>query len=267
MTDFRGRALSWSVAGECLELELHRPPCNEIGRVTVDELEAFAAALAPGATNARVVVVHSSLAAGFCAGADLRELHLGMQGLSSDERQAGVRSMLQRVHRVLATLDASPLPTIAAVHGVTFGGGLELALACDLIVADRMTRFAFPELRLGLIPGFGGIPRLRRDVGSAVARDLLLTGRSIGAARAHAVGLISQIAAEGEALTIARDVAGQIARLDPTAIATAKLLAKPIPESELSNEIDLFCALFARPAVEAALDRFVASDSVQPYLS
>ena len=72
------------------------------------------------------------------------------------------------------TLDALPLTTIAAVQGVTFGGGFELALVCDIIVADRMARFCFPELRLGLIPGFGGMPRLKRDLVNAVVRDLLL---------------------------------------------------------------------------------------------
>ncbi len=82
-------------------------------------------------------------------------------------------------------IDASPLTTIAAVHGVTFGGGFELALVCDLIIADKMARFCFPELRLGLIPGFGGIPRLKRDLGNAVVRDLLLTGRSFNATKAQ----------------------------------------------------------------------------------
>ena len=105
---------------------------------------------------------------------------------------------------MLNRLDTSPLTTIAAVHGVCFGGGFELALACDLIVADKMARFCFPELRLGLIPGFGGIPRLKRDIGNAVVRDLLLTGRSINATKALAVGLASQVAAEGEALRVAR---------------------------------------------------------------
>ena len=66
-------------------------------------------------------------------------------------------------------LDTAPLTTIAAVHGVTFGGGFELALTCDLIIADKMARFCFPELRLGLIPGFGGIPRLKRDLGNSVS--------------------------------------------------------------------------------------------------
>src|SRR5208282_630706 len=104
--------------------------------------------------------------------------------------------------------------TIAAVHGVCFGGGFELALTCDIIVADKMARFAFPELRLGLIPGFGGIPRLKRDLGNAFIRDLLLTGRSINATRAQAVGLVAQLAAEGEALRIARATAAQIVKFD-----------------------------------------------------
>ena len=90
-----------------------------------------------------------------------------------DRRRAGVRDFLERIHRVLNRIDASPLTTIAAVHGVTFGGGFELALVCDLIIADKLARFCFPELRLGLIPGFGGIPRLKRDLGNAVVRDLL----------------------------------------------------------------------------------------------
>ena len=82
---------------------------------------------------------------------------------------------------MLNLIDAAPITTIAAVHGVTFGGGFELALDCELIIADKMARFCFPELRLGLIPGFGGIPRLKRDLGNAVVRDLLLTGRSFNA--------------------------------------------------------------------------------------
>ena len=90
-----------------------------------------------------------------------------------------MREFLERIHRVMNAIDAAPLTTIAAVHGVTFGGGFELALVCDLIIADKMARFCFPELRLGLIPGFGGIPRLKRDLGNAVVRDLLLTGQKL----------------------------------------------------------------------------------------
>ena len=167
---------------------------------------------------------------------------------------------------MLNVIDAAPFVTVAAVHGICFGGGFELALTCDIIVADKMARFAFPELRLGLIPGFGGIPRLKRDLGNAFVRDLLLTGRSLNAARAHAVGLVAQLAAEGEALKIARSTATQITKFDANTRVAAKKFIKPIPHDELRQEIDLFCDLFARPAVMAALEKFVESTDAMPYL-
>ena len=178
----------------------------------------------------------------------------------------GVRGFLERIHRALNRIDASPLTTIASVHGVTFGGGLELALVCDLIIADKTTRFAFPELRLGLIPGFGGIPRLKRDVGNAVIRDLLLTGRSFNATKAQQIGLVSQVVAEGEALRTARATAAQLAKFDRYTAATAKRFIKPIPYDELKREIDIFCDLFSRPAVQQGLKKFVESKDAQPYL-
>jgi enoyl-CoA hydratase/carnithine racemase len=212
------------------------------------------------------VIVYSRQPAGFSAGADLRELYAKALPLTPDRRAAGVREFLERIHAVLNALDASPLTTIAAVHGVVFGGGFELALACDLIVADKMARFCFPELRLGLVPGFGGIPRLKRDAGNAVVRDLLLTGRSINAAKALDTGLVSQISAEGEALRLARATAAQIAKFDRTASAAAKRFLKPIPREELRQEIDVFCELFARPAVMEGLRKFVESTDAHPYL-
>src|SRR6202007_2198186 len=152
--------------------------------------------------------------AGFSAGADLRELYSEAQKTDAASAAKGVRRFLERIHAVLNRLDTSPLTTIAAVHGVCFGGGFELALACDLIIADKMARFCFSELRLGLIPGFGGIPRLKRDVGNAVVRDLLLTGRSFNVQKAQAIGLVCQVAAEGEALKLARATAAQMAKFD-----------------------------------------------------
>src|ERR1700723_547872 len=145
-------------------------------------------------------------------------------------------------------------------------GGLELALACDIIVADKMARFAFPELRLGFIPGFGGIPRLKRDLGNGFVRDLLLTGRSVNATRAQAVGLVAQLASEGEALRAARATAAQITKFNPATRAPAKKFIKPIPSEELRQEIDLFCELFIRPEVIAALKKFVESKDAMPYL-
>jgi enoyl-CoA hydratase/carnithine racemase len=163
-------------------------------------------------------------------------------------------------------IDAFPLPTLAAVNGVAFGGGFELALVCDLIIADKRARFCFPELRLGLIPGFGGIPRLKRDLGNAVVRDLLLTGRSFNTTKAQQIGLVSQVVGEGEVLPAARATAAQLGKFDRRTAAAAKEFIKPVPYEDLRREIELFCELFAQPAVEAGLKKFVESTDAQPYL-
>jgi enoyl-CoA hydratase/carnithine racemase len=266
MNSLKGNTLNWELVDGVVELALHRQPNNEIGSATLEELERFVEALQAAQGQAHAVILHSTLPSGFCAGADLRELYRRMQELPQAERIAGLRDFLERIHKVMDALDASPLTTIAAVHGVTFGGGFELALTCDLIIADKMARFCFPELRLGLIPAFGGIPRLKRDLGNALVRDLLLTGRSINATRAHAVGLVSQVTAEGQALKVARATAAQIKKFDRATSAAAKQFIKPIPYEELKQEIEIFCELFTRPAVEAGLRKFVESTDAMPYL-
>ena len=266
MNNFKGQTLSWQIVNGAIELALHRDPCNEIGSLTLEELEQFAAAL-PGLANAaQALIVYSTLKAGFSAGADLRELFQRGQETEKDVALREVREFLERIHAVMNALDVAPLTTIAAVHAVTFGGGFELALVCDIIIADRMARFCFPELRLGLIPGFGGIPRLKRDLGNAVVRDLLLTGRSFNVTKAQQIGLVSQIAAEGEALRVARATASQVGKFDRRTAATAKEFVKPIPYEDLKREIDIFCDLYSRPTVEEGLRKFVENAGVQPYL-
>ena len=266
MNEFKGQTLSWQIVNGAIELALHRDPCNEIGSLTLEELEKFASALPALASEAHALIVHSTQKAGFSAGADLRELFQRGQAMERNAALRGVREFLERIHAVMNTLDALPLTTIAAVHGVTFGGGFELALVCDILIADRMARFCFPELRLGLIPGFGGIPRLKRDLGNAVVRDLLLTGRSFNVMKAQQIGLVSQIAAEGEALRVARATASQSGKFDRATTAAAKTFVKPIPYEELRREIDIFCDLYSRPAVEEGLRKFVENEGAQPYL-
>jgi enoyl-CoA hydratase len=261
-----GNVLSWTVADGVIELALHREPGNELGSGALDELEKFAAALPGIQAEAHALIIYSEVKQGFCAGADLRELYQRSQTMDKAEAVVGVRDFLERIHRVFNLIDAAPLTTIAAVHGVTFGGGFELALVCDLIIADKMARFCFPELRLGLIPGFGGIPRLKRDLGNAVVRDLLLTGRSFNASKAQQIGLVSQVVGEGEALRAARATAVQLGKFDRATAAAAKQFIKPIPHEELQEEIDIFCELFTRPAVQVGLKKFVESTDAQPYL-
>src|SRR5262245_39989398 len=266
MENYQGETLSWDLIDGCVELRLHRDPCNEIGTKTQEELEKFVEAHETLKDEAHALIIYSSMKAGFCAGADLRELYFRAKEMGFEKAAPLVRDFLNRIHRVANVIDASPLTTIAAVHGVTFGGGFELALLCDLIIADKTARFCFPELRLGLIPGFGGIPRLKRDLGNAVVRDLLLTGRSVNATKAQNTGLVSQVVAEDAAMKVARLTAAQVEKFDRATREAAKRFIKPIPYAELRQEIEIFCELFTKPAVEAGLRKFVESSDAHPYL-
>jgi enoyl-CoA hydratase/carnithine racemase len=266
MKSFNGKTLRWESREGVIDLTLDHEPANEIGTAMLAELEEFVAAFGALAPETSACIISSARKSVFSAGGDLRELYATAAAVAAKDRPAGVRAFLERIHAVMNAIDEAPFVTIAAVHGACLGGGLELALACDMIIADKMARFAFPELRLGFIPGFGGIPRLKRDLGNAFVRDLLFTGRTVNATRAQAVGLVAQLAGEGEALRIARSTAAQITKYDAVTRSAAKKFIKPIPREELRREIDLFCELFTRPAVMAALKKFVEDSGPMPYL-
>jgi len=266
MKEFRGKALRWAWRDGVVELILDRGPLNEIGTATLEDLEKFARAIPELAHQTSACVISSARPGGFSAGADLKELYEGALHLPKRRRTVGVRKFLKRIHKVLNAIDGAPFITFAAVHGLCMGGGLELALVCDQIVADKMARFGFPELRLGLIPGFGGIPRLRRDVGNGFIRDLLFTGRTVKAESAYQAGLVVHLAGEGYALQVARSMAAQVTKFDAETRATAKRFIKPIPRAELNKEIELFCKLFNRPVVMESLRRFVETDDPMKHL-
>lgn len=302
MTDtYFGTALDWQREEQAIVVTLHGPPCNEIGTTMLEELERFAAFVRSGANGARAIVWTSGLSSGFSAGADLRELHGKLQ-IAHDTRSRltekvkgavpgtealeafvpiarrgakramdavqlrPLRKFIERIHGVFDTFDETPLTTIAAIHGVCFGGGFELALTADILIAEKSARFAFPELRLGLIPGFGGIPRLERDVGNAVVRDLLLSGRSLRAKRAYEIGLVSQLVGTGKGIAVAKTLAAQTAKYDAHTTAIAKQFLKPIPKDRLEQERERFVRLFAEPTVLEALTKFVENTDVRPYL-
>jgi enoyl-CoA hydratase/carnithine racemase len=264
--EFRGKGLRWEWRDGVVELTLDHEPLNEIGTLLLGELEQFAAAIDTLAPITSSCIILSARPGGFSVGGDLKELYSNALKLPPKKRVAGLRTFIQRIHRVANAIDAAPFITLAAVHGLCMGGGLELALLCDLIIADKMARFGFPELRLGFIPGFGGIPRLRRDVGNSFIRDLLFTGRTVKAEAAHQAGLISHLAGEGYALEVARSMAQQITKFDPEARVAAKKFVKPIPYQELREEVELFCQLFNRPQVMENLRRFVESDDPMKHL-
>jgi len=264
--EFRGKALRWEWRDGVVELTLDHEPLNEIGTVVLGELEKFVAAMDGLASVTSACIIASARPGGFSAGGDLRELYHSALAVPPKKRTSGARKFIERIHRTFNALDAAPFITVAAVHGLCLGGGLELALLCDLIVADKMARFGFPELRLGIIPGFGGIPRLRRNVGNSFIRDLLFTGRTVKAETAHQAGLVTHLAGEGYALQVARSMAQQITKFDPETRVAAKKFAKPIPYKELREEAEIFLKLFNRPAVMESLKRFVETDDPLKHL-
>jgi enoyl-CoA hydratase len=174
----------------------------------------------------------------FVAGADIRSLSTLTPEEGAEASRLG--------HRVAAAIEAFPAPVIACVDGFALGGGLELALACDLIYATDASWFGQPEVRLGLIPGFGGTVRLPRAVGLATAKELIFTGRRIDAATAEASGLVARRFADRDALLAgARATVDEVAENAWTAVALAKRVLVEGAGTPTATATDLEVAGFA----------------------
>ncbi len=245
-------------------MTLSQAPNNEIGTEMLNFFEKFFKEVKT--SELRALIIHSSLESGFCAGAHLRELYSNMVSMDKKNQMKEIRSFLDRIHAVMNKLDALSCTTIGVIHGMCFGGGFELALVCDVLIAENSARFCFPELRLGLIPGFGGIPRLKRDIGNAAIRDLLFTGRSFNAQKALSLGLVSQVVPESKGLDVAKRMAEQATKFNSEVFQRAKTFIKPIPLKEIEEEKEIFIELFQSPRVQQALEKFVNDKSQQPYL-
>ena len=154
---------------------------GEIGR-RIDEAAA---------SDARCLLIVGAGPKAFCAGADIAEL--------MENDMPGQRDGAALGQRTFAKLDALKIPSVAVINGFAFGGGLELAMACTLRVATPNAKMGQPEIRLGLIPGYGGTQRLPRLIGQGAAMDMILTGRTIDAAEAHRLGLVNRVI-DGDAL-------------------------------------------------------------------
>jgi len=162
----------------------------------------------------RVLIVTGASDRAFVAGADIA----AMAAMSAVEGLEFSRLG----HRVMQTFEDLPIPVIAAVNGFALGGGLELALACDLIVASDKARFGQPEINLGLIPGFGGTQRLPHRIGHVRARELVMTGDMIDAKTALELGLVNAVVAPGELMAAARSLAEKLASKSAFALRQAK---------------------------------------------
>ena len=194
-------------------LTLDNPPMNLVTLALTRQLDAALARLAAD-TGVRALVVTGAGERAFCAGSDIKEFG----GVADDV----VGKKLAAENAAFARLAAFPTPTIAAIDGVAFGGGLELAVCCDLLVAGAEARLALPEVKLGVFPGSGGTIRVPRRIGEGRAKQLMFTGEPIDAATALAWGLVNQVVPRGQAVAAARALAAQLAALPARALALMK---------------------------------------------
>ncbi len=196
------------------EITLNRPEAmNSISSAMAAELTRACAELA-AAPEVRVVVFGAAGERAFCAGADLKE-RAGMTDADILRQRPVIRA-------VFGALLALPQPAIAAVHGFALGGGCELALSCDLVVADETAVFGLPEVTVGLVPGGGGTQLALRRLGPGRAADLVLTGRKVGIEEAMRLGLVDRQVPAGQDGPAALELAGQIAANSPVAVRAAK---------------------------------------------
>jgi enoyl-CoA hydratase/carnithine racemase len=191
--------------------------------------------------DAQRVAILTGTGRAFCAGADIGEYRQHGLGAFVEYQRLG-RHLLERVEK-------HPKPVIAAVNGFALGGGFELALACDLIVAGAQAVFGLPEPALGLVPGGGGTQRLTRAVGRYRAKEILLSGRRLSAQEAQNWGLVSAVAPHGEDVRVARELAGKIVQQAPLAVRALKRLvnegADAALETALSYEQQTLIGLYA----------------------
>jgi enoyl-CoA hydratase/carnithine racemase len=177
-----------------------------------------------------VMILRASGDKAFCVGADLKErAHFTLEDFHSNRRQ--VRGMFEALRRI-------PQPTIAAVFGYTLGGGFELAISCDLVLAAEGTEMGLPEARVGLLPAGGGTQLLTRKVGEARAKELIFTGRRIDARRGLEMGFVTDVVASADLDEAAMELARQICGSSPVAVREAKRVIGAALGSPLEDGIE-----------------------------
>ena len=225
------------------ELVMNRP--DALNALSTEQARRLSAALAELAADDQVgvVILSSALDRSYCVGADLKE----RAGFSDDDLRAQRSVFIEAFGAVLAV----EVPMIAAVDGYALGGGCELALGCDLIVASESAQFALPEVGLGLIPGGGGTQLLPRRIGPNRAADLILTGRTVAAEEALRIGLVDRVVPAGSARSSARRLAEEIAAKSPVSLRAAKRAIRQGLDVDLASGLRIEDAAWRRAAFSA----------------
>jgi enoyl-CoA hydratase/carnithine racemase len=225
------------------ELVMDRP--EALNAVDTEQARAIDDACAQLAADpaVRAVVLSSAVTRAFCVGADLKE-----RNRLDDEQLIAQRPVARRAYTSVLEL---PMPTIAAVEGYALGGGCELALSCDLIVASDTAVFGLPEVGVGIIPGGGGTQLLSRRIGLNRAADLIFSTRRLDAEEAYRIGLADRRVPTGAARDAARDLAGQIAAKSPIALRNAKQALRTGFDRPLTEALEIEDACWRSTATAA----------------
>ena len=217
-------------------ITINRPEAlNALNGMVLEELES-ALDLVENDSEIKAMIITGS-GRSFVAGADI-----GVQSVFDVE---GGREWGKRGSYILRKLEKMEIPTIAAVNGFALGGGCELALACDIIVASTKAKFGQPEVSLGITPGFSGTQRLPRRVGIAKAKELIFTGGMIRAADAEKIGLVNKVTEPETLMSEAKDMAGRITKNAPIAVKYAKACIDRGMQTDIDSGIALENELFA----------------------
>ena len=212
--------------GAVAVLTIDHPPANAVSQAVIAGLREAVAELGAEGSGVRAAILTGQGEKFFAAGADVSEFPTtGAAGVAGGQT-------------LTLEMESCPVPLIAAVNGIAFGGGCELAMACDVRIASSNARFGQPEINLGIIPGWGGTQRLPRLIGLGRAMPLLLTGDPVDAATALQWGLVSAVVEPGELLDAARALAAKIATKAPLAVRATKRAAV-----EGASQADLAAAL------------------------
>ena len=233
---------------------INRPKAlNALNQQVLTELLRLCGELAVS-ESVRAVVLTGAGEKAFVAGADIAAM-AAMQ-------PAEALSFAELGHRVMDALESLPQPVIAAVNGFALGGGMELAMACDILLASETARFGQPEVNIGVMPGFGGSQRLPRRVPFGMAAEILFSGDNITAAEALRIGLVNRLTAPAELLGEAKKLAHKIASRAPVAVAKTKQALHTSRQGALSEgnaqERQLFSELFATTDQKEGMAAFLA---------
>lgn len=234
-------------AGEVSILTFNSPRANILSTAALAALIDAMDTLRAGEVKAVVITAEGGT---FIAGADIKEMSVFSQKDAAD--------FAAFFHRAMNIIERFPCPVIAAVNGFALGGGTELTLACDIVIASEAAVFGQPEINLGIIPGGGATQRLSRRVGGLKAKEMIFTGRRVSAAEALAIGLVNKVVTKDRLMDEAMAVARAIASKPIQCLAAAKAL---INTGTLGKEIDAFSRMFSYDDSKRLMDEFLSKKS------